>query len=74
MTRWHLQDCTRCRQPIRGEAYRLLLSAYRPMPEGPDWECVGDWLPPQELAGTLCGGCATALEDFAMGYDRQEQG
>ena len=71
--RWHVTLCTRCLGPIKpgSSAHRVRVSNYEPMNPGPEWEAVGDWTEPVAIAGTLCGGCRAALQQFVMGHDDQ---
>lgn len=70
--RWNQRlKCTRCqqRQPVGADVRQLMTSRYQPMPDGPEWEAVGDWAEPQVSGGILCEDCCEDLTAFMSGWD-----
>jgi hypothetical protein len=69
MSRWHTHTCSSCGTELGegAETFRFLTTTYRPMPDGPKWECVGDWSAPQEdIAGYVCAPCKDEVQQLTM--------
>lgn len=67
--RWKVQECTRCQADLGApgsDAYTLTTRHYEPMPDGPDWEAIGDWAEGPALGGTLCPACLSDLQSWLI--------
>jgi len=62
--RWKVRECTRCSASLApgAEVYTLTTQHYEPMPDGPEWECVGDWAKGRALGGWICADCLDDLQ------------
>ena len=62
--RWKVRECTRCSTRLApgADVYTLTTQHYEPMPDGPEWECVGDWAKGRALGGWICADCLDQLQ------------